>query len=151
MKRSKSKSATIFKNNSHISGFTNTTSNVKKKQAIIPPPFPMCWPVGSYPSKDQYIKFVINWYDHNTDILETYEMVLPDIANQYEELDNHAEAFLKQAAAHEYDNLPTTDMVFSELFSDTAYEDKKYYLKHFFKWNDQAIEEEMKKTCDMPL
>lgn len=151
MKDSKGKCANILTNKNHISGFTNAANNVKSNQAITSSPFPMCWPVGSYPSKDQYIKFVIDWYDYNVDILEIYEMVFPDIADQYEELDNHAADFLKQAAAHEYDNLPTTDMIFSELFSDVAYEKKKYYLKHILKWRNKAIEHEMKKTCDMPL
>ena len=76
MKHSKNKSANILTNNNHISGFTNKANNIDNS-LLLEPPFPMCWPVGSYPSKDQYIKFVIDWYSYNVDMLDIYEILFP--------------------------------------------------------------------------
>lgn len=131
--------------------YTDTIIDSESYQNIEPaefPPFPMCWQVGSYPSKKQYIEFVLDWYNCNVDILDIYEKLFPDIANKYDDVENHADLFLKEAADHEYENRATIDMIFKELFSDTAYKNKKHCLKTVFQWDDQSIESEMKRTCD---
>jgi hypothetical protein len=134
--------------NDNIIDFVKIVNDLKKVRSLTPP-FPMYWPVGSNPSKDQYIGFVIDWYYHNVDLLEIYENLFPEIAKQYDDLEKQAEDFLRRTAAFEYDNVPTTNMLFSELFSDIAYRQKIYYLKTVFNWSDKDIDKEMKRTCDI--